>query len=144
MNPDELTLLEYIETLLLSDATLGAQVILDLESEFSVVDANGVSTPVLFVECDSTEPTGQENNLGTIIFGETSMSITGIVAKENRPFKVYKREAVDLRNKILTLFRNTGRKVAVRKCSWNSFMTKGIKTIGFVLDIETSTTIINN
>lgn len=136
---DELQLLEFIESALLEEPTFDAQVILDLDEDFNLIDIEGNSNPAVFLECDLTVPTDQEHRLGTIIIGNTSMTVTGIVAKENRAFKTYMREAVDLRNLIITVFQNKGRRIKIKNCAWNPMYVKGCKALGFIMDIDLMT-----
>ena len=139
----ELEILLYIETILNNyfDNKYGVnrkiQVFVDPDSNYSLKDANGVSTPVLFVELDELLPSSY-SVIGYILASDLNFSLSLLVLKTNRDFLTYKQEVQDYIQDIKTCMTSqTEKKLDITEISYSDFILENLDSSGAIIGVRT-------
>lgn len=115
-----------------------SQVVLDPDSEFSLVGSAQQSTPILLLEMGKTVPIDQASN-GFMIRGAIEFTLVVVVTKEGRSFSEYKTELITLVAIIEQLFLTKhGARIAVGDKTWTDFPFGELRMSGCIMDIQTS------
>ena len=136
---NEYTILSVISNLLKSSDKIGDkdQIIVDAESTYNLVDENNVDTPAFILELDDTIIT-KASIKGSLLYGKMSISGTGMLLRNNRPFTDYKPLIVAFKHRIEDAFDSIDKaKITIVKTKWSDFLLpSSLKATGFVMTIE--------